>query len=135
MRLWNSYKMNNGQNGVEVYGTEGKAVSGYFDGHRTYGFRIYDSRNRLVRQELAEVRRGREHYANFIDCIRTRETPNCDAEEGHLSTALCHLGNIAGRTRGSYTFDPATETITDDPEANALLTREYRDHWSTRLVT
>ena len=33
MRLWNPYKMNNGQNGVEVYGTEGKAVAGYFDGH------------------------------------------------------------------------------------------------------
>ena len=135
MRLWNSYKMNDGQNGVEVYGTEGKAVAGYFDGHRSYGFRIYDSKNRLVRQELSEGKRGREHYVNFIDCIRTRETPNCDAEEGHLSTSLCHLGNIAARTRGSFSFDPATETITDDPEANALLTREYRDHWSTRLVT
>ena len=134
MRLWNTYKMHGGQNGVEVYGTEGKAVAGYFDKFRRYGFRIYDSKGQLVRQELSEADRDREHYANFIDCIRTRKLPEADVEIGQISTTLCHLGNIAARTRGSFSFDPATETIQDDDEANAYVSREYRDHWSARVV-
>jgi hypothetical protein len=51
--------------------------------------------------------------------------PNADIEEGHKSTRLCHLGNIAFRTGKVLTFDAQTET-TDSPEANQLLGREYR---------
>ncbi|HVR74096.1 MAG TPA: gfo/Idh/MocA family oxidoreductase, partial [Planctomycetota bacterium] len=48
-------------------------------------------------------------------------------EEGHKSSALCHLANIAYRTGRTLEFDPVKETILGDPEASALLTREYRD--------
>ncbi|MGP0003213.1 MAG: hypothetical protein ACLPKW_36515 [Acetobacteraceae bacterium] len=47
-------------------------------------------------------------------------------EEGHKSTRLCHLGNIAQRVGRSLHFDAVTETIHDDAEANALLGRSYR---------
>ncbi len=132
MRLWNTYKMNDGQNGMEVYGTEGKLVANYFDRLSRYGFRMYDSKNRLVHKELTPDSSGRHHYVNFIDCVRTRNTPNCDVEVGHLSTSLCHLGNLVSRTGRSIRFDPKTETILDDPESSRYLTREYRDHWSAK---
>jgi len=32
---------------------------------------------------------------NFLDCVRSRETPLCPLEEGHRSTCFAHLGNIA----------------------------------------
>ena len=72
------------------------------------------------------------HYASFIDCIRSRKKPSADIEDGHLSTALCHLGNLVGRLNRTLRFDPDTESILDDPEANKYLTREYRDHWSSK---
>jgi predicted dehydrogenase len=65
------------------------------------------------------------HQKNFIDAIRGDAKPNADIEEGHKSTRLCHLGNIAFRTGKALAFDAKTET-TDDPGANKLLGREYR---------
>jgi predicted dehydrogenase len=68
------------------------------------------------------------HFQNFIDCVRShkRENLNCEVLEGHMSTALCHLANIAFRTGRKLTFDAATETFPGDAEANALLGRTYR---------
>ncbi len=68
------------------------------------------------------------HFQNFIDCIRSRKTAELKApiEEGHFSTALCHLGNISYRVGRSVTFDGATERFVGDAEADKLLTRTYR---------
>jgi hypothetical protein len=65
------------------------------------------------------------HQKNFIDSIRGDAKPNAEIEIGHVSTRLCHLGNIAFRTGKVIHFDPQTET-TDSAEANKLLGREYR---------
>src|SRR5262249_5992113 len=39
------------------------------------------------------------HFANFVKAVRSRrhEDLNADIEQGHLSSALCHLGNISYR--------------------------------------
>jgi predicted dehydrogenase len=66
-----------------------------------------------------------EHIRNFVASVRGDAKPNAEIEEGHKSTRLCHLGNIAYRTGKTLTFDAKTET-TSDPEANKLLGREYR---------
>lgn len=71
------------------------------------------------------------HQRNFIDCIKSssatnEKKPNADIEEGHKSTRLCHLGNIAFRTGRAIRFDAQTETCIDDPQANLLLGRSYR---------
>ena len=65
------------------------------------------------------------HLANFLDCVRTRQRPNADIEVGHLSTRLCHLGNIAHRVGRKLAFDAATESFPGAADANALLAREY----------
>jgi predicted dehydrogenase len=65
------------------------------------------------------------HVANFVDCVKTRNAPNAEIEIGHLSTRLCHLGNIAQRVGRKLTFDAATESFPGDAQANALLGREY----------
>ena len=43
---------------------------------------------------------------------------------------LCHLGNIAQRVGRTLRFRADDESIPDDPEAAALLTRSYRDPWA-----
>jgi len=71
---------------------------------------------------------GVDHFGNFIDAVLARDPKKLTAEivEGHRSSALCHLGNIAYRTGRALDFDTHTETFPGDPQANALLTREYR---------
>ena len=67
----------------------------------------------------------------MCDAIRSGAKLNADALTGHLSTPLCHLGNITTRVGRSLAFDPQTEKVIGDDEANALVRREYRDHWGT----
>jgi len=66
------------------------------------------------------------HEQNFLDCIRSGRRPVADIEEGHKSTRLCHLGNIAIRLGKTLHFDGKTETCRNDAEANRLLGRTYR---------
>jgi hypothetical protein len=46
--------------------------------------------------------------------------------EGHYSTALAHLANISFRLRRELKFMGDYEKFSNDPEADALLTRFYR---------
>jgi predicted dehydrogenase len=79
-------------------------------------------------EDEASEERG-SHFTNFIDCVRSRNRDNlhCEIEEGHLSTSLCHLANIAYRTKRTLVFDPKTETFPGDDEVNGLLRRTYRE--------
>ncbi len=69
------------------------------------------------------------HFENFIQCVRSRKRGDlhCEILDGHMSTALCHLANISYRLGRQVTFDPPTETFGGDKEANAYLTRDYRE--------
>lgn len=68
------------------------------------------------------------HFQNFIDCVRSRKWQELHAEieQGHISTSLCHLGNIACRLGRSLEFNPSSEKFVNDEEANGYLTRKYR---------
>lgn len=71
-----------------------------------------------------------DHVGNFLECIRTREQPICNAEVGHRSSSICNLGNIAmvlGARK--LRWDPATETFPDSPEANAMVKPTMREPW------
>jgi predicted dehydrogenase len=71
---------------------------------------------------------GDGHFSNFINALRSGDgmSLNADIEEGHLSTSLCHLGNIANRLGRQLRFDSQAERFEGDDIANAYLTREYR---------
>jgi hypothetical protein len=55
---------------------------------------------------------------------------NAPIEEGHISSALVHLANVSYRLGRTLNFDPATEQVIGDDEANRLLRdgdRGYRE--------
>ncbi len=68
------------------------------------------------------------HYQNFVDALRAGDPKilTCEILEGHLSSTLPHLANIAYLTKQSLEFDGTTETFKDNKAADKLLTREYR---------
>jgi hypothetical protein len=73
-------------------------------------------------------RGDRPHFYNFLDAVRAQDRSILRAEvlEGHLSTSMCHLCNIAYRTGRTLVFDSESETFIGDDDANRFLTREYR---------
>ena len=66
---------------------------------------------------------------NFLDCVKSRETPLCTLEDGHRSTSFAHLANIALEAGSRIEWDPVNERITNNDKANELLHYEYRKPW------
>jgi predicted dehydrogenase len=73
-------------------------------------------------------RRG-NNWANFIDCVRSRkkEDLNAPIQEAHISCTLIHLANASYRLGRTLHFDPATEQVKGDEEANRLLRGAHRE--------
>ena len=69
---------------------------GYFAGLRGGGW-MYDSQGRRVKQFVGDG--GGNHQANFIQAVRDRKPDilNAPIQEGHISSACCHLGNLSYR--------------------------------------
>lgn len=69
------------------------------------------------------------HYTNFIDCIVSSDEPIAPAEAAHRSITLSHLGNISMLTESDLEWDPKTEQILNNQEANHMLDRPKRGEW------
>ena len=82
------------------------------------------------RIELNAAPATRLHMLDFLAAIDKGTKPIADIQEGHISTASCIVANIAMRVGRPLVYDPITKTIKNDPEATALLAREYREPWS-----
>jgi predicted dehydrogenase len=118
--IWSKTGSEGAASGLMVYGEKGTML------FTKEGWQVLDGKDGLTGVgEPAGIETP--HLRNFVDCVKDR-TKKCpaDIEEGHKSTRLCHLGNIALRTGHTIRFDEKTETITGDAEANKLLGREYR---------
>ena len=126
-RLWSTNYPHNCDSGAEFYGTKGQMFLS-----RRGKVEVQSDRNEAVKIAVKpEGQNDKAHIRNFCDAVRGDVQVTADAFTGHLSASLCHLGNIATRLGRALTFDPAKEQITGDDEANALVRRQYREHWGT----
>jgi predicted dehydrogenase len=73
-----------------------------------------------------------DHVQNFLESIRGRQTPASEIEEGHKSTMLIHLGNIAQRTGRTLMCDSKTGRIQNDDDAMRYWKREYEPGWEPK---
>ncbi|MCP5112278.1 MAG: gfo/Idh/MocA family oxidoreductase, partial [bacterium] len=91
---------------IEFRGSRGTVYS--MHGSEDNGYTIVPSRdgqfqNEAPRMQAAEVSEHEGdltavHIRNFLDCVKSRNRPNCDLETGHRSTMFAHLANIALET-------------------------------------
>jgi hypothetical protein len=70
------------------------------------------------------------HIGNMLDCMRTRQLPQTDIEQGHRSTSACVLGNVALRSKERLEWDVTRQSLVKGgPAAQKLLSRDYRAPW------
>ena len=76
-------------------------------------------------QQIKQFTGGEDHYANFIKAVHSRKTSdlNADILEGHLSSGLCHTGNISYRLGAQKSPDEIREAIQGDKGASETFGR------------
>jgi predicted dehydrogenase len=120
MRIWSRPKLYDLNEGATVYGENGWVLLS------NEGWKAFDAKNQVVKQGGGTTNLL-IHIRNFLDTVRSRKREDLNQEiaQGHISSVMCHAGNIAWRTGKKLRFDASTETF-DDREANQYLGREYR---------
>ena len=89
-------------------------------------------KNPLPEDALTKLYKGRTpsggnaHMHNFFECMRDRTQPVSDVYTHHRAMTTCHLANIAIRLGRKLQWDPKTEQIIGDKEAQAMQAREQR---------
>jgi predicted dehydrogenase len=73
------------------------------------------------------------HARNFLDCIKTREKPVADVEDGHRTATTCHLANLSLELGRKIRWDAEREDVVGDAEASARLERPSRKPWDDVL--
>jgi len=120
-----------GYRGVRI-GVVIECEGGYFAGGGGGGW-VYDNDGNKIKQFKGDG--GRGHQANFIKAVRSRKVSdlNADILEGHISSALCHIGNISHRIGRLSLPEEIKEAIRVEPQAAETFER-FREHLSANLV-
>lgn len=126
----NSRAMDN-YKGVRI-GIIVKCEGGYFAGGAGGGW-IYDNYGVKIKQFSSSG--GENHHMNFINAVRSRkvEDLNADILEGHLSSALCHIGNISHRLGTLTPPNEIRESIKMMPNVSDTFER-FADHLFSNWV-
>ena len=69
------------------------------------------------------------HWAQFIDCIKSRQKTVTPVEVAHRSQTPGHLGYIASVVGRPLKWDAAKQQIVGDAEASALMSKKFRAPW------
>jgi predicted dehydrogenase len=135
-RSCNEFPVEGLSRGSLIYGTEGTVL---LDGN---AYTVYDKKKKKLKQvqgnESADatdtvsasgIGLDRLHVKDFLECIRTGKKPNSPIEQGHISVAMLHLGNIAWRVKRELQCDQTNGHIQNDADAMKLWRRDYEPGW------
>jgi predicted dehydrogenase len=140
-RSCNGFNSEGVSRGVIFYGDKGTMTIPGGDDYKVFG--LDNKLIKDVKTELQEATRTNTmgmgelldglHLTNFVEAIRGKVTQTCPIIEGHKSTLLPQLGNIAQRTGRILQCDPINGRIVNDKEAMKLWKRQYEKGWEMIL--
>lgn len=114
-------------NGLEFYGTKGRLYitragfqftpveakqasdTGRFRAAQPVFPAMYESNPEAV---VVHAPRGDQHIQNFLDCIKSRKTPNATITDGLRAAQACHLCSVSYQQNRKLRFDPVREKLT-----------------------
>lgn len=111
------------RNGVMFVGDKGRVFA---NRGNVYGKAEEELKENPIPADGWHVRPSQNHMKNFVDCVKSRETPVAPAAIGHRSLTPCLLTNISMRLNRPIQWDPVKEEIVGDPEALAMMSKEQR---------
>jgi len=102
-------------------------------------FPEWDEEKKAGKTEALSYKDGKEshpeHARNFLDCIKSRNTPACPPELGRVAAIHAHISNICARTdEPVLNWDDSKSRFTNSEKANALIKPEYRAPWSFPVI-
>lgn len=74
-----------------------------------------------------------DHFRNFFEAVTEGKEPISDVFSHHRALSTCHLAGIAARLGRTINWDPKTETITGDKQAQSFVAREQRQGFEIEL--
>lgn len=88
-----------------------------------------------LRMEAVEQKKGSgkglyRHVGNLLECIKTRNLPNCDIAIGAEIAKLSHITNISCRLGTALNWDNENNKFVNNDEANLLAKANYRAPWT-----
>jgi hypothetical protein len=108
----------------------GQGIGNLFHGEKGYlsGTKPYDADGKGTSLKSVEIRSlpgGGNHFRNFIEAVKSgkQEDLAADVLEGHLSSALCHLGNISYRMGEPHPINSKKKPFGDNEAANESFER------------
>eukprot|EP00913_Durusdinium_trenchii_P022827 g21431.t1 len=106
--------------GVIFYGSKGYVVLTSYTGGAAF-----DPDGKIIEKFAGDG----DHFGNFVDAVRSRKHTDlhADIEEGHFSSALCHLGNVSYRMGSEVSFEEAADRLGKDEESQKTYGR-VTDH-------
>jgi hypothetical protein len=69
------------------------------------------------------------HIRDFLNCVKSRGKPLCNADVACYGHIACHAANIAIYLDRKLTYDPVKNEFPGDDEANRLRSESLRDPW------
>ena len=116
-----------GRNGLLVEGTKGRL---FINREVFEGKPVEDLEHDPLPEDALDKVRGVghpwDHMQDFVHCIKTREKPTSDVWTHHRAVTTGHLCAIAARLNRPVEWNPHSETILNDPVAEAMQRREQR---------
>jgi predicted dehydrogenase len=74
-----------------------------------------------LKPEDVHLPEAKDHHANWIECMHSRQKCICDVEVGARSVAVCHLANQAYWHRRPLNWDPQAWHFVNDTEADTWM--------------
>ena len=116
--------------GTYFYGTKGVLFMGFFDGTIFYPndkdqpvFQVNHAMHDPDGQNIREL------WKDFLEAIEGNKSPIAGIESSHRATTMSLLAMISYKTGRQIHWDVTHEMILNDPEAQSLMRRTYRDPW------
>ena len=82
-----------------------------------------------LRPEEVHLYHSTRHADNFLECVRTRKKPICDADIAHRAASALLLGGVVKQLKRTLKYDPQAEQFIKDDEANRMLSIAKRAPW------